>query len=188
MTEDVKLEPCPFCQSDNHYVACGSSLYWGKCVACGAEGPTKDGRAEAVAAWNTRAPDPRITTLLARVQELEEGLKELLDRYIGKQHAASQEGYCDIIDELVPVKAARALLQSKEGGDAEQRLELLEAVFDAAMGLSYGEDWENGTHAKLHGYRRKLLTALGRAAHALGRKSSPQAECAYLASMKDPKP
>lgn len=30
----------------------------------------------------------------------------------------------------------------------------------AAQGLSHGEDWNNGTHAKTHGYRQKLLDAL----------------------------
>lgn len=32
----------------------------------------------------------------------------------------------------------------------------------AAKGLSHGEDWNNGTHAKTHGYRRKLLEALAK--------------------------
>lgn len=31
---------------------------------------------------------------------------------------------------------------------------------EAARGLSFGTDWNNGTHAKLHGYRDKLLKAL----------------------------
>ena len=29
-----------------------------------------------------------------------------------------------------------------------------------AKGLSFGEDWNNGTHANLHGYRQRLLAAL----------------------------
>lgn len=33
-------------------------------------------------------------------------------------------------------------------------------LLEAAEGLSYGTDWNNGTHAKLHGYRQKLLDAL----------------------------
>ena len=37
----------------------------------------------------------------------------------------------------------------------------------AATGLSHGEDWNNGTHAKLHGYRQKLLDALPEAKAAL---------------------
>lgn len=33
-------------------------------------------------------------------------------------------------------------------------------LVEAAKGLSHGSDWNNGTHAKLHGYRQKLLDAL----------------------------
>lgn len=40
--------------------------------------------------------------------------------------------------------------------------ELLAArkVIEAARGLSHSTDWNNGTHAKLHGYRQKLLDAI----------------------------
>lgn len=43
----------------------------------------------------------------------------------------------------------------------------LEPLFNAAHGLSYGVDWNNGTHAKLHGHRQKLLNALPLALQAL---------------------
>jgi Lar family restriction alleviation protein len=33
-------------------------------------------------------------------------------------------------------------------------------LIDAAHGLSFGTDWNNGTHALTHGYRKKLLEAL----------------------------
>lgn len=33
-------------------------------------------------------------------------------------------------------------------------------LVEAARGLRNGVDWNNGMHAKLHGYRQKLLTAL----------------------------
>jgi len=36
----------------------------------------------------------------------------------------------------------------------------IDAALAAARGLRHGTDWDNGTHAKLHGYRQKLLTAL----------------------------
>lgn len=35
--------------------------------------------------------------------------------------------------------------------------EQAERFYKAAKGLSFGTDWNNGTHAKLHGYRQKLL-------------------------------
>lgn len=41
-----------------------------------------------------------------------------------------------------------------------RRIEELEAVYDAARGLCYGEDWNNGTHAKSRGYRKKLIAAV----------------------------
>ncbi len=34
------------------------------------------------------------------------------------------------------------------------------AVARAANGLSFGTDWNNGTHAKGHGYRQRLIDAL----------------------------
>lgn len=43
---------------------------------------------------------------------------------------------------------------------AADALEALAPLLDAALGLSHGTDWNNGTHAKLHGYRQKLLDAL----------------------------
>lgn len=44
----------------------------------------------------------------------------------------------------------------------------LEPLTVAAYGLSGGTDWNNGTHAKLHGYRQKLLDAIPAARAALG--------------------
>jgi len=40
------------------------------------------------------------------------------------------------------------------------RIRELEEVYDAARGLCYGEDWNNGTHAKSRGYRQKLVAAV----------------------------
>lgn len=38
--------------------------------------------------------------------------------------------------------------------------EVVKNIVDAARGLSFGTDWNNGTHAKLHRYRQELLDAL----------------------------
>ena len=35
-------------------------------------------------------------------------------------------------------------------------------VAEAAKGLSTGQDWNNGTMAKTHGYRQRLLDALAK--------------------------
>ena len=41
-----------------------------------------------------------------------------------------------------------------------QLVEALKPLVDAAYNLSFGEDWNNGTEAKLHGNRRKLIMAI----------------------------
>jgi hypothetical protein len=55
---------------------------------------------------------------------------------------------------------------------AEERVKRLEEalrpITDAAHGLSFGTDWNNGTHAKTHGYRKKLIEAIPAARTALG--------------------
>jgi hypothetical protein len=46
-------------------------------------------------------------------------------------------------------------------------VEALKPLVDAAHGLSFGTDWNNGTHAKLHGHRQKLIDAVPRARAAI---------------------
>lgn len=53
------------------------------------------------------------------------------------------------------LQRAAALIASQAARIAE-----LETVYDAARGLCYGEDWNNGTHAKTRGYRQKLVAAV----------------------------
>lgn len=40
----------------------------------------------------------------------------------------------------------------------DEELAALRPIADAAKGLAHGEDWNNGTHAKI--YRPKLIAAL----------------------------
>jgi len=44
--------------------------------------------------------------------------------------------------------------------EAAGTLEKLQAVYEAARGLCHGHDWNEGTQAKLHGYRNKLIKAV----------------------------
>lgn len=44
--------------------------------------------------------------------------------------------------------------------ETKEQREVIKRFYEAAEGLSFGTDWNNGTHAKLHGYRQKLLDAL----------------------------
>lgn len=46
-------------------------------------------------------------------------------------------------------------------------IQALRRLYEAARGLSFGEDWNNGTAAKLHGYRQKLIDAIQPAAEAI---------------------
>lgn len=56
MTEPTELPPWPFCGGIN-IIHCGHHMY---CHACGADGPDADSQheSEAIAAWNTRTPQP----------------------------------------------------------------------------------------------------------------------------------
>jgi hypothetical protein len=65
------------------------------------------------------------------------------------------EGRCSGKFDL-PLNAADAELIAFLANHAAE----IEALVRAAHGLSFGEDWNNGTHAKTHGYREKLLQAL----------------------------
>ena len=51
----------------------------------------------------------------------------------------------------------------------------LQRLVDAAYGLSFGEDWNNGNAAKRRGYRKKLLSAIPAARKAI-RDNSPAEE------------
>ncbi len=42
----------------------------------------------------------------------------------------------------------------------QEEIARLQAVYRAARGLCYGEDWNNGTHAKTYGYRMSLIDAV----------------------------
>jgi hypothetical protein len=59
---------------------------------------------------------------------------------------------------------------------AAKLAEALRLLTDAAHGLSFGSDWNNGTHAKLHGYRERLLDALPIAAQALAEYDAQRSE------------
>jgi len=70
--------------------------------------------------------------------------------------------YTDLRDHIEQQAATIAELR--------EALEAVKPLVDAAHGLSFGTDWNNGTAAKTHGYRRKLLKALPKARATLERR------------------
>ena len=44
--------------------------------------------------------------------------------------------------------------------ELEYMIRKLRRVYEAARGLCHGYDWNEGTHAKLHGYRERLVNAV----------------------------
>lgn len=66
-----ELKPCPFCGSGN-VDAVGSS---GTCRNCWADGPSRDSRTSAIAAWNARAPS-RGAVRAEAFREIADGCEE----------------------------------------------------------------------------------------------------------------
>jgi Lar family restriction alleviation protein len=64
-----ELKACPFCGSPA-VTAKSSGLWVALCVKCFAEGTPLNGEAEAITAWNTRAPDPALAAAQAEVARL----------------------------------------------------------------------------------------------------------------------
>lgn len=67
--------------------------------------------------------------------------------------------YRRLMDPADPIAADEAEAAALIASQA-RRIEELEAVYAAARGLCYGEDWNNGAHAKSRGYRKKLVAAV----------------------------
>lgn len=71
MSDVEELRPCPFCGGaasviTDHETATAYVM----CETCDACGGRRETPANAIAAWNTRAPDPRIAELEAEVARL----------------------------------------------------------------------------------------------------------------------
>jgi hypothetical protein len=58
----------------------------------------------------------------------------------------------------IEAKDHKIVLLEKENAELKRQLELQKNVISAAIGISFGHDWNNGTHANL--YRNKLIDAV----------------------------
>lgn len=54
----------------------------------------------------------------------------------------------------------KQLVGELENTRTQSQCELYDELYKAALGLSHGVDWNNGSHAIEHGYRDKLLSAV----------------------------
>ncbi|MEE0145942.1 MAG: Lar family restriction alleviation protein [Senegalimassilia anaerobia] len=57
MREEIKLEPCPFCGSEDVTCERFEDVYYVECLSCGAKVESYNGAEAAVACWNARAID-----------------------------------------------------------------------------------------------------------------------------------
>ena len=70
MTKPPELKPCPFCGSENLYVHTNIEESDVFCPECETNGPVHNSDAEAIAAWNTRTPDPAVLALVDAAREV----------------------------------------------------------------------------------------------------------------------
>ena len=61
--------------------------------------------------------------------------------------------YCELDEHECEVYVMKYRIEKQD-----ETIEQLQAVFDAAKGLCFGEDWNNGTHAMI--YKQKLRDAV----------------------------
>jgi Lar family restriction alleviation protein len=113
MSDDLK--PCPFCGEAQppH-----DDTSWVRCLGCGAETGWRPTGDEAIAAWNTRTPDPRIEALTAENERLRRtiGAAGKLGRIIGFL-GDDEERIAAFLEACGPdlVNRARAALAEIEG-------------------------------------------------------------------------
>jgi len=96
---DVTLLPCKVCGSERavpvRYEPRFYGPYWRVCcVNCEYNGPARQTKEEAAAAWNARVPDPRIAALEAQLADARDCI-DLFNRMIVRAECAWKEQHPD---------------------------------------------------------------------------------------------
>ena len=65
----AELKPCPFCGYEIAFVNRGQLYFWGECTRCCAQSCAQTTQEKAANAWNTRAEDPRISSLAHQLSQ-----------------------------------------------------------------------------------------------------------------------
>jgi hypothetical protein len=137
------------------------------CVNCGRTFPANHDRAKAP----EDCPSQDACTIDMTLEEAFNHWRQKAHDYraeIDTKNAFRMQGEAQVASllvEIVRLRAENEILRARE----VKMVEALKPLVDAAYGLSFGEDWNNGTQAKLHGHRQKLIDAVprARAAHLL---------------------
>lgn len=117
MSEELK--PCPFCGGEGNVIERinpMSKWRWSvdcTTTTCGMSGPVEANKADAIAAWNTRTTDARITSL----EEENKRLREALSGALGALGALEQD-----------LDAGRAYGDADWEGIAFQRLQAAQSA------------------------------------------------------------
>jgi len=89
----------------------------------------------------------------ARIRERDAALVYLHDAASRLGDRGNEAGGANLGERVLCLVAALA-------AEKERLTTKFQALWWAARGLTFGEDWNAGTHAKLHGYRDKLIQAV----------------------------
>lgn len=122
MTDAPDLLPCPFCgasdKSDVFVERHADEISWEvSCNAtdCLAAGPLRKTRREAVTAWNTRTPDPRIAEMEAALAKADR------NRLTALNVAAAEDDHAEILRlRAATDDVANAIAAAQEDGQADE--------------------------------------------------------------------
>jgi Lar family restriction alleviation protein len=182
MSDDLK--PCPFCtegKSVSTYFDHEQGDKWGyaSCDACGSRGPEvrtnydraddAPWRAEAIAAWNTRTPDPRAEALTVERDEHwksfvhwrkeADALTEQLEA--ARADAKEAEGYAEELEKEIELNEQEACMLENDLIKADKEIDNLKVKLAKAVeGLNYCINAPFSGWTIAQGYARATLAEI----------------------------